>query len=41
MRSTVGLIKKVRLLLTLQKFAAHRDRGTEPDGGSERDGRTG
>jgi hypothetical protein len=30
--------QKVRLLLTLQKFVADRDRATEPDRGSKQDG---
>jgi hypothetical protein len=40
MQSTGGLIKKFRLL-TLEKFGAHRDHATEPDGRSKQDGRTG
>jgi hypothetical protein len=30
--------QKVRLLLTLEKWAADRDRATEPNGRSKRDG---
>jgi hypothetical protein len=37
MQSTVGLIKKFRLLLTLEKFKADRDRVTEPDDRSKQD----
>jgi hypothetical protein len=33
--------QKVRLLLRLEKFAAHRGRATEPEGRSKQDGLVG